>query len=68
MAAGVGVIIQDEKGQVIGSAAGSIPLPFSIAAVEAFATVTALKFAHDIGLSSFILEGDSEIVVNALKS
>nr|XP_023914280.1 uncharacterized protein LOC112025826 [Quercus suber] len=66
--AGVGVIIQDEKGQVIGFTARKIPLTLSIAAIEAFAAITTLKFAHDFGLSSLILEGDSEVVINALKS
>lgn len=37
-------------------------------AVEALAAVKALIFAKDIGLSSLILKGDSELIINPLKS
>ena len=57
--AGVGVIIRDEHGRVIASMVDGISLPFSIDAVEAFATKEALKFAQECGLSAIILEGDS---------
>lgn len=45
-----------------------VPLPHSVAAVEALATVRALRFAHDLNLSSVILEDDSEMVIKALRS
>ena len=50
------------------SMAKKILLPNSVAIVEAMAAVKALTFAQDIGLSYFILEGDSEIVINVLKN
>ena len=43
-------------------------LPFSVAVVEVIATSKALQFAKDIGLSSIILEGDSKIAIDGLKS
>ena len=64
-AAGIGVVIQDEKGNVMASMAEKILHPNSVAIVEAMAAVT---FAQDIGLSYLILEGDSEIVINVLKT
>ena len=50
------------------SMAKKILLPNSVAIVEAMAAVKALTFAQDIRLSYLILEGDSEIVINALRS
>ena len=43
-------------------------LPFSVAVVEVIAARKALQFAKDIGLSSIILEGDSKIAIDGLKS
>lgn len=39
-----------------------------MAIVEALAAVKAVTFAQDIGLSSVIVEGDLEIILNSLKS
>ena len=50
------------------SMAETFHLPFSVAVVEVIATSKALQFAKDIGLSSIILEGDSEIAIDSLKS
>ena len=41
-------------------------LPQSVNEVEALAAVRALLFAKDIGASSVILEGDSEVIIKAL--
>ena len=56
---GVRVIIRDQQGRVIASMANNFPLPFSVYAVEVFATKEALKFAQELGLSAIVLEGDS---------
>ena len=66
--AGVRVIIHDEKGQIIASMAEKVPLPNSIAALEAIAAVKALNFATKLGISSVVVEGDSEIVIKAMLS
>ena len=50
------------------SMAKKILLPSSVAIVETMAADKALTFAQDIGLSSLILQGDLEMVFNALKS
>ena len=60
--AGVGVIICDADGQIIASMAEKVPLPNSVAAVKT------LYFAAELGISSIVLEGDSEIVIKALVS
>ena len=67
-AAGIGVVIWDEKGLVVASMADKIHLPNSVAVVEAFATVKALYFVLNVGASSIILEGDPECIINALES
>ena len=48
--------------------AEKVPLPNSVAALEAVATVKALNFATELGISSIVMEGDSEIVFKALVS
>ena len=63
---GVGVITRDEHGRVIASMAGSISLPFSVDAVEAFAAKEALKFDQKRGLLAIVLEGDSMRTIDSL--
>ena len=48
--------------------AEKVALPNSVATLEALAAVKALNLAADIGISSVVVEGDSEIVVNTLIS
>ncbi|XP_075659055.1 uncharacterized protein LOC142628913 [Castanea sativa] len=62
----VGVIIRDENGQIIASMAEKVPLPNSVAALEAVVAVKAFNFAAELGISSVVVEGDSEIVIKAL--
>lgn len=42
------------------------PLPFSPDIVEAMAAARAISFARELGIKPFILEGDSEVVINTL--
>ena len=46
----------------------NVPILPSSNDVEAMVAVRAIWFARELGLSSIILEGDSEVVINALKS
>ncbi|KAK9997384.1 hypothetical protein SO802_022070 [Lithocarpus litseifolius] len=64
--AGIGVIIRDSRGLVMGSMSQVVPLPQTIVELEALAALKALEFAADLGLFNVILEGDSEILINAL--
>ena len=64
--AGVGVLIWDDKGLMVVSMAEKIPLPYLVIVVEVLAAIKALRFASDISLASFILEGDSKITIDAL--
>ena len=66
--AGLGVIVHDSQGKVIASLSEQAPLPFSSDIVEAMAAARALVFAQDLGITEFVLEGDSEEVINSLRS
>ena len=65
--AGLGVIIRDNQGQVLASLSEQVQLPCSDDLVEAIAAARAIALAHDLSLSNYILEGDSDKVITALK-
>ena len=55
-------------GAILASLAQSIPQALQPAEIEAIAAIWALEFGHEIGLTEAILEGDSELIVNSLKT
>ena len=63
---GVGVVIRDDKGQVVESMDEKVTFPYLVTVVEVIAAKRALKFALDIGLSPIVLEGDSKNTIDAL--
>ena len=65
--AGVGVVVRDSQGKVIASLAEKIKLPSSSDEVEALAAVRAISLAMDLNLPSFIVEGDTEVVISSLR-
>ena len=65
--AGIGVVVWDSHGMVIASLAEKFQLPSSSDEVEALAAVRAVTLAMDLNLPSFIVEGDSEVVISALR-
>ena len=64
--AGLGCIIRNDKGLVMAAFTQIIPLPTSVETVEVLATHSAIGFAQELSLDQIILEGDSEITINAL--
>ena len=66
--AGLGVMIRNSLGQLIASLSELVNLPYSSDIVEAMAAARAIYFAQEIGLNSFILEGDFEAVIKCLRS
>ena len=64
--AGIGVIVRDARGEVIATLAKKILYPGLVEVLEVLAARRAGKFAVELGLSSSILEGDSEVVYRAL--
>ena len=66
--AGLGVVVRDSHGQVLASLAEKIKLPPCSDEIEALAAVRVITLAMDLNLPSFIVEGDSEVVISALRS
>ena len=65
---GMGVIICNEKGEVMGAKSAKGPRVTDSLEAEALACRTALEFAVDIGLSDIVIEGDCVQVINAIKA
>ena len=64
--AGLGVIIRDTNGAVIGALLAQVPLPQSVAMVEALACRRAVQFAVEIGLHEVVFEGAAAVVINTI--
>ena len=60
------MVIRDHRGEIIGSLSLHIPLPPTVAEVEALACHRAVLFAKELCLHEVLFEGDSQIVINAL--
>ena len=65
-AAGIGVVVRNELGQVMASLAEKIVMPQTVEILEALAARRAMIFMEELGLGRVIFEGDSENVVKAL--
>ncbi|KAL0009439.1 hypothetical protein SO802_010941 [Lithocarpus litseifolius] len=64
----LGMIIRDTNGTVIGALSARVPLPQSVAMVEALACRRAVQFVVEIGLHEVIFEGDAAIIINAISN
>ncbi|KAL0002805.1 hypothetical protein SO802_016586 [Lithocarpus litseifolius] len=62
---GIGVVVWDENGLVLGSCIKRLFQAYSAMEIEAMAATTALVFSNDIGVRRAILEGDSLAVIKA---
>lgn len=65
---GLSVVIQNSLGQPIASLSEMVNLPYSSNIVEAMVAARAIYFTQELALTSFILEGDSGIVIKSLRS
>lgn len=66
--AGIGVIVRNDKGEVLAALFEKIPYPGSVVLVEILAARRAVQFILKLGITQTIFEGDSEIVYKALKA
>ena len=66
--AGIGVVIRDSNGEVIGALSKSSFLPATVEDMEAIACRKAVSFARDLGLEKVVFEGDSETITRAINS
>ena len=62
------MVVHDCQGNAIASLSEQAPLPFSPNIVEAIAAARAITFAQEFGIAEFMLEGDSEVVINSPQS
>ena len=66
--AGLGAVIKDHEGHLIGALSKRIHLPLSMDDVEALACRRAVTFAAEIGLREVVVKGDSEVIWKHLTS
>ena len=64
---GVGVVIRNAQGEVMGAMSKKISRPLGVIKAEAKAMEVGILFAWDLGLKNIVVEGDSLAVVQALK-
>ena len=64
---GIGVVIRNEDGVVMASMSQQLPLPTTVAMVEALAARKAIEFALELGLTKVIMEGDSKVICRELQ-
>ena len=60
--AGLGVVVHNLDGAIIASLSQQIPLPATVTQVEALAARRATEFAVELGITSSVLKGDSDII------
>ena len=60
------MVIRNSDGAVLASLSQQVPLPTTIAQVEALAARRAAEFALEIGIDQVIIEGDSEVIYKDL--
>ncbi|XP_023898674.2 uncharacterized protein LOC112010558 [Quercus suber] len=64
---GIGVVIRNDKGQMMGALSKQISLLWGALEAEAKVTETGIMLAWDLGLKDIVMERDSQLVMNALK-
>ena len=63
---GLGVVIRDAEGSMIGALMERIPLPLAVATMEALACRRVVLFVKELSIFDATFENDSKIVTNAL--
>lgn len=66
--AGIVVVIRNSEGAVMASLSQQVPLPATVAQVEALAARRAIEFALEVGITQAIIKGDSDIIFKDLTS
>ena len=64
---GLGVVVRNEKGQIMRALCRKLELPLGALEVEAKAVEVGVQFARDLSLGKMVVESDSQVVVNSLR-
>lgn len=64
---GVGFIVRDDQGGVIGSGVNRFQRNFSVDCAETIAVRSAMLYARSLGPEDIIVENDSSIVIEGLR-
>ena len=65
---GIGVVIRDHDGSMIASLAQQLNQAYKPMEIEAMAATRAVEFAEEVGVDKVLIEGDSSVVTEALRS
>ncbi|XP_075645296.1 uncharacterized protein LOC142616302 [Castanea sativa] len=67
-AAGIGVAVRNEHGEVVAALAEQIPIPDSVFTLETLAARRVVHFVWQLGLHNVVFEGDSESSIHAIRN
>ena len=67
-AAGIGVAVWNEHGEVVAAMAEKVPVPDSVFTLEALAARRAVLFVQELGLHNVVFEGDSASSIQAISN
>ena len=65
--AGIGVIVRNDRGEMLAVLSVKIPYLGSVVLVEVLAARKGVQFIMELGITQSIFEGDSKIVYKAFK-
>ena len=63
---GIEVVLRDDQGSVLASLSKLVSKVYNPLEIEALAAAATLRFALDLGFSQVVLEGDSQVLMEAL--